>query len=354
MSATEAGHRGGVEPDQRGTAGLLGVVGVLLGPREPHPAAQRRASGRTRPRCSAPSAAAPGRPPGTPCPLAGSTPDSRRWMPRTRAPARSASRVVPNAVTRDVVGRADQPAPRVGAEVAVGEDPVHRDRVDRLQQQRPQPGERHRGVGVHPPGHAGGPVQAGVGVLLQLGGHRPHASHPGRRPARRARVGATPGGARELVRRHQRPDRARGRRRHARGALRRPAGVGRRGARLRALRAAAPARGHRRLPRLHPLAQQGRLRRLARVAGVRPGPRAGQRPPRGRPPGRDRQHDLGVRGGPAVGRRPPGQPAPEPLAPAPGRDHSRHGTPPVGARGDDDERRLRGRDRPPAAGVEPR
>ena len=56
-----------------------------------------------------------------------------------------------------------QPAPRVAAVVGVLGDSRHGERVQRLEEQRPQAADEHRGVGVHPPDRAvlGEPARAG-------------------------------------------------------------------------------------------------------------------------------------------------------------------------------------------------
>ena len=50
---------------------------------------------------------------------------------------------------REEVGGALEPSPRVAPVVGVLRDTGHRQRVQRLEQQRPQPADEHRGVGVH-------------------------------------------------------------------------------------------------------------------------------------------------------------------------------------------------------------
>src|SRR5690606_3738524 len=84
-------------------------------------------------------------------------------------------------------------------------------------------------------------------------------------------------------------------------AVRRPGGRGRELGRLRVVRAAAPRRGHRHLPRLHPLADGGGLPALDGRA--RPGRPRRRRAAGGREAaaGGHRRDALVVRGGPAGG-----------------------------------------------------
>ena len=81
-----------------------------------------------------------------------------------RGPLRG--RLLAEADRGQVGGRGGQPADRVLPPVAVLVDPGHRERVQRLDQQRAQPGHRRGQVGGGPPGHAGRAEEAVVGGLL--------------------------------------------------------------------------------------------------------------------------------------------------------------------------------------------
>ena len=49
-------------------------------------------------------------------------------------------------------------------------DTGHRQRIQRLEQEAPHATDEHRGIGVHPPGDAGGSEQARIVGAGQLGG----------------------------------------------------------------------------------------------------------------------------------------------------------------------------------------
>ena len=71
---------------------------------------------------------------------------------------------------RDEVGRALQPAPRIVAVVAVLRDACHRQRVQRLQQERPQATDEHRRIGVDPADRGALHEPPLAGRIEQLGG----------------------------------------------------------------------------------------------------------------------------------------------------------------------------------------
>ena len=72
-----------------------------------------------------------------------------------RPPARASS-ATPNVVTARNGAGPVQPAPHVAAEARVLRDRAHRDRVQRLEQQRAQPADEHRRVAVHAGDRASG------------------------------------------------------------------------------------------------------------------------------------------------------------------------------------------------------
>ena len=120
----------------------LGHVAVASGARQRRRRTARRRRCRSRPAPRAPRAAGRGRRPRSggrsPCPRRGHAHGSGAPGPRpARPPARS-----PKVTVADVRGGGGEPADRVLAPVAVLVDAGHRERVQRLDQQRPQPGDR--------------------------------------------------------------------------------------------------------------------------------------------------------------------------------------------------------------------
>ena len=73
---------------------------------------------------------------------------------------------------RDVGRRGGQPADRVAPPVAVLVDAGHGQRVQRLDQHRPQPRDRGGQVGGQPPGHAGRPEEPVVFWPVRHPGHQ--------------------------------------------------------------------------------------------------------------------------------------------------------------------------------------
>ena len=102
------------------------------------------------------------------------------WIRRTRAAARSAAARSPKLTVVDVRRGGGEPAHRILTPAAVLVDPGHRERVQRLHQQRPQPGHRPGQVAADLPGHAGRPEETVVGGALR------HAGHVGRRRSARS------------------------------------------------------------------------------------------------------------------------------------------------------------------------
>ncbi len=67
----------------------------------------------------------------------------------------------------DIVDGPPQASPRVVPIGGVMGDTGHGQRVHRLQEQRPDPGDDHARVAVYPPGHAGRSEQADIPVRLR-------------------------------------------------------------------------------------------------------------------------------------------------------------------------------------------
>ena len=184
------GEAGGGHPDELGRDGHLGHVLVLLGRGQRravpgggrqarldqgsvHPDQQGRVAGRVR--------------------LTGHRVDAADPLVDLPHPVRRGARRGAVAVGGGQhVGRGGgEPAGRVVAPLAVLVDAGHGQRVQRLEQQRPEPGDGHGQVGVQPPRDAAGPEVAVVG---RVGGHA--------RGERRGRALEQPG-PREYLSRHR-------------------------------------------------------------------------------------------------------------------------------------------------------
>ena len=105
-------------------------------------------------------------------PVSGSWPRSRACSRRTRAAAASTSAVERERADPDELDGALEPGPGLGRveqrRVLVG--PAHHPRVQRLQQQRPEPADPQHRLEVHPPGHRPGTEQP---VIRRCHGHLP-------------------------------------------------------------------------------------------------------------------------------------------------------------------------------------